>query len=92
MTVLLVSCKKEIKKQDIYGDGTVMENILDEKGKLTWITVTDVNGNPIMQPEYKVRYLKEDGTQISKSEYLRLKESGVKVYKAAFVGCTYHCG
>jgi len=36
-----------------------------------------------MEPEYKIRYLDENG-EITTEENC--------VYKAAFVGCTYHCG
>ena len=45
-----------------------------------------------MQPLYPIRYLKEDGTQIAKTEYDSLIASGTSAYIAAFVGCTYHCG
>ena len=47
---------------------------------------------PILQPQYKVRWVKADGTIISKNEYDTLVAKGELVYCAAFVGCTYHCG
>jgi len=44
---------------------------------------------------YKMRYLLSDGTEITKEEYEKLLIKGSttpNVYRAAFVGCTYHCG
>ena len=41
---------------------------------------------------YNLRYLLVDGTQITEADYTTRKSNGENVYKAAFVGCTYHCG
>jgi hypothetical protein len=45
-----------------------------------------------MEPSYKIRYLLENGTEITKNEYDTLKLNNQNVYIGAFVGCTYHCG
>ena len=47
---------------------------------------------PVLQPQYKIRWIKADGSIISKIEYNAAKLQGELVYIAAFVGCTYHCG
>ena len=41
---------------------------------------------------YNIRYLLADGTQITETDYNTRNSNGETVYKAAFVGCTYHCG
>ena len=61
-------------------------NILDEHGQLQW----EDSGET--EAPYKVRYLLPDGTQISEEEYTTRALADEKVYVAAFVGCTYHCG
>jgi hypothetical protein len=41
-----------------------------------------------LDEKFNIRYVKADGTVISAEEYNTLNEPK---YKAAFVGCTYHC-
>lgn len=85
--------KRKIKKQHVRVEEQVAEqNVLDEKGHLTWEQTCDEDGQPIFEAAYKMRYLLPDGTQISKKEYESKKGKGEEVYRAAFVGCTYHCG
>jgi hypothetical protein len=85
--------KRKIKREKKSVEEAEVEvNVLDDYGRILWEQVCDPNGNPIIESAYKVRYLKADNTQIEKSEYEKLKASGEKVYRAAFVGCTYHCG
>jgi hypothetical protein len=67
-------------------------NVIDDFGRITWEQECDADGTPLFEPAFKVRYLLEDGTRIEKSEYDFRKANGEKVYRAAFVGCTYHCG
>jgi len=53
-------------------------NVLDEHGQLQWEDhPTDT------EKAYKIRYLDADG---------KITTEANKVYTAAFVGCTYHCG
>jgi hypothetical protein len=47
---------------------------------------------PLMESKYKMRYLAEDGSEMSKEAYGDAVTSGQTVYRAAFLGCTYHCG
>jgi len=48
---------------------------------------------PIVEPKYLVRFLNGTGEEITKEEYDAAKVAGTpEVFKAAFVGCTYHCG
>ena len=54
-------------------------NVLDEHGQLQW--EDDPSG--ATEPVYKIRYLDADGNITDEANH---------VYKAAFVGCTYHCG
>jgi hypothetical protein len=54
-------------------------NVLNEHGELQW--EDDPDG--ATETAYEIRYLTSDGTQTDEAN---------AVYKAAFVGCTYHCG
>jgi hypothetical protein len=54
-------------------------NVLDEHGQLQW--EDDPSG--ATEKAYKIRYLDADG---------KITTEANKVYTAAFVGCTYHCG
>jgi hypothetical protein len=82
----------EVVKEDPETDGFVYEqredtvNVLDEHGQFQW----EDSGET--EKAYKVRYLLPDGTQISEEEYTTRASMDEKVYIAAFVGCTYHCG
>lgn len=64
----------------------------DANGNPVYVPELDEQGNTIMQYEYKMKYIKLDGTLLSEQEYTTAKSSGQPVYKMAFVGCTYHCG
>ena len=58
--------------------GETGENILDEHGQLQW------EDHPTeTEKAYKIRYLDADGN---------ITDETNAVHKAAFVGCTYHCG
>ena len=82
----------EVVKEDPEKDDFVYEqredivNVLDEHGQFQW----EDSGET--EKAYKVRYLLPDGTQISEEEYTTRASMDEKVYIAAFVGCTYHCG
>jgi hypothetical protein len=52
-------------------------NILDENRKLQWEDTENI------EKAYKIRYLTQDGTQTDEAN---------AVWKAAYIGCTYHCG
>lgn len=53
-------------------------NVLDEHDQLQW------EDHPIeTEKAYKIRYLDADGN---------ITDEAHAVHKAAFVGCTYHCG
>jgi hypothetical protein len=54
------------------------ENVLDEHGQIQW------EDHPTeTEKAYKIRYLDANGNITDEANH---------VYKAAFVGCTYHCG
>ena len=54
------------------------ENVLDEHGQIQW------EDHPTeTEPAYKIRYLDANGN---------ITDEANAVHKAAFVGCTYHCG
>ena len=55
------------------------ENVLDEHGQIQW--EDDPSG--ATEKAYKIRYLDTDGVETDEAS---------AVHKAAFVGCTYHCG
>jgi hypothetical protein len=53
-------------------------NVLDENGQIMWEEhPTDT------EKAYKIRYLDAGGVETNEANH---------VYKAAFIGCTYHCG
>ena len=54
-------------------------NVLDEHGQLQW--EDDPSG--ATEKAYKIRYLDANGVETDEAN---------AVHKAAFVGCTYHCG
>ena len=56
-----------------------IENVLDQHGQIQW--EDDPSG--ATEKAYKIRYLDADGNITDEANH---------VYKAAFVGCTYHCG
>ena len=62
-----------------------LQNDLDEHGQIQWEDTDD------FERAYKIRYILADATQISESEYDAKIAAGEEAYKAAFVGCTYHC-
>ena len=63
------------------------KNILDSNEFLQW-----ENHPTETEKAYNIRYILADGTQITESDYNTRNTNGETVYKAAFVGCTYHCG
>lgn len=63
-----------------------MINVLDENNEFIWEETDEY------ETAYHLRYLTEDGTIINRGVYESKKINGEKVYIAAFVGCTYHCG
>lgn len=68
---------------------TLEENDLDAHGNLQWEDTEE------LEEPYEMRYVLEDGTQISRDEYLEQTSAGNAspvAYRAAFVACTYHCG
>jgi hypothetical protein len=65
---------------------------LDEFGNVQWENDVDEQGNIIMEEPYNMRFLRADGTLITKNDYVSRLANGEPVYRAAFVGCTYHCG
>ena len=66
--------------------------VLDEHGRLVWVDALNDFGEPIMEPRFKMRWLTADGTQITADDYADRKAAGEPVYRAAFMGVTYHCG
>jgi hypothetical protein len=73
------SCYTKIEKDEF-------ENDLDENNEFIWEDTDEY------ESAYNLRYLLEDGTQITKEDYETKKANNESVYIAAFVGCTYHCG
>jgi hypothetical protein len=54
-------------------------NVLDEHGQIQW----EDDPSDATEKAYKIRYLDADGN---------ITDEANAVHKAAFVGCTYHCG
>jgi len=71
---------KENPEKDtfVYEQREDMVNVLDEHGEFQW------EDHPTeTEKAYKIRYLDANGVETNEAN---------AVYKAAFVGCTYHCG
>jgi len=66
--------------------------LFDENNEPVYENILDTEGNTRKHLKFKLRYLLPDGTQISEEEYTAKTLADEKVYIAAFVGCTYHCG
>ena len=80
--------KPEIKKKDATdASGNLLRvNDLDENDEIQWVDST------VQEYAYNIRYVDAAGTILTESDYTTKKAAGEAVYKAAFVGCTYHCG
>ena len=52
----------------------------------------DNNSNIKYDYEYDIKYIRLNGDIIDKNTYNLELNKNMKVYKIAFVGCTYHCG
>jgi hypothetical protein len=73
------------EEQNTYSETTIQtyyqiqrgENVLDEHGMLQW------ENTGVTEPGYELRYLDATGQQTDEANC---------VHRAAFVGCTYHCG
>jgi hypothetical protein len=79
-----VTTKKHKKTREGY--------LFDENKEPVYENILDAGGNTRTHLKFKIRYLLPDGTQISEEEYTTRASMDEKVYIAAFVGCTYHCG
>jgi hypothetical protein len=62
------------------------EYVLDSFSTIIWITTSN------LEPPYHLRYLNSAGEDITKAQYDTLILSGSNAFRAAFLGCTYHCG
>ena len=68
---------EDVPVQIIKKDGSG-QNVLDEYGRIQWEEVPDQT-----EKAYNIRYLTTDGG---------VTDEANAVWKAAYVGCTYHCG
>jgi hypothetical protein len=62
------------------------EYVLDSFSTIIWITTSN------LEPPYQLRYLNSAGEDITKAQYDMLISAGSNAFRAAFLGCTYHCG
>ena len=79
------------KYSTFINDEGEVECNLDENGNRILEDKLDEEGNVITYKRFKTRYLLQDSTQITEEEYNTRKAQGETVYRACFVGCTYHC-
>jgi len=61
-------------------------NDLDGHNKIQWVDTEE------QEYAYNIRYIDLSGTILTQEQYNDKKASNEPVYKAAYVGCTYHCG
>ena len=96
--------KERVKVYDQHGDVigeeyvAIMEAVeavqtaTDKDGRALWRDELDESGAPVMEPFYRMRWLTANATVITEKEYLSRKAVGESVFRAAYVGVTYHCG
>ena len=65
-------------------------NMLDHNSDLVYDCQSDEHNNILYDYEYDMKYIKLDGTIVTK-EYYDTNCDIEKIYKMAFVGCTYKC-
>ena len=80
--------KPEIKKKNVIdASGNYQQvNDLNVNDEIQWVDSTE------QEYAYNIRFVDASGTILTENEYNAKKTSGEAVFKAAFVGCTYHCG
>jgi len=62
----------------------------DENGEYVYTDLLDEYGNIVYEYEYELSYVNIAGEFINKDEYNSSITSNIQVYKAAFIGCSYH--
>lgn len=75
-----------IAERSQYTPITSYINDLDEYNQIQWENTSD------LEPAYQIKYVLQDGNNITQDEYNYNINHGIPSYIAAFVGCTYHCG
>ena len=80
------------KKVKVTGSDTTQQLDLDESGNIQLEDDLDSDNNQQLVSPFDTRFLLENGTQITQSEYTTRLSNEENVYIACFVGCTYHCG
>jgi hypothetical protein len=80
-----------IPKLTVKKNPNTQENELDNNGNIQWIELLDHQNNIIYEKQYDIRYINLDGLILTEEQYNNNINSGISSYKAAFVGCTYHC-
>ena len=77
-------------KTDDYG-----VNQYDQDGIALWEPETMQDDQGVITSRasqlYQLRYVDQDGTELTLEEYTAKKTDEQQVYIAAFIGCTYHC-
>jgi hypothetical protein len=64
--------------------------MLDHNSDLVYEYQLDEHSNIVYDYEYDMKYIKSDGTIVLK-EYYDANCDIEKIYKMAFVGCSYKC-
>jgi hypothetical protein len=80
------------QKVKVTGSDTNQQLDLDESGNIQLENDLDSDNNIQNVLPFETRYLLDNGTQITETEYNTRLSNGENVYIACFVGCTYHCG
>jgi hypothetical protein len=69
-----------------YIETSNVRNVLDQYNQIQFEDTSET------EYSYNIRYLKPDGSIITKDTYESIINNGNNAYIAAFVSCTYHCG
>ena len=80
------------QKVKVTGSSTNQQLDLDESGNIQFENDLDSDNNIQNVLPFETRFLLDNGTQITESEYNTRFSNRENVYIACFVGCTYHCG
>lgn len=63
-----------------------------EESYKSWEIKTDEQGEPLIIPEYQMRYVYANGLILDKETYNSMKLAGKIVHACCLIGCVYLCG
>jgi hypothetical protein len=87
----IVLRKKNVDQMEEY-DYKYIQLERDDHGMPRFVPELNNDGSPILDYEFDTRWLRPDGTMLTRAQYDSALASGETVYVAQFIASTYHCG